>query len=246
MKYLLAIDDTDQENWPGTGHLLEKIRNNIEKNKLGLTRRITRHQLFVHPSIPYTSHNSVMCFSGETSRELITEIKKITIDFIKKESAPKSDPGMCLVFPKELDCPEKLIDFGMRAKKQKLSKKEAYSLANQLSVHLSEHGGTGDGIIGALAGTGLRLSGCDGRFRGSHFIVKTATKYQIRDLCKKAEIDRVCTENGKVLSEKEWIFLEGKIKTKLKNNQYHILVKDYYIQNQNILKNLSHIEMKKY
>ncbi len=47
-----------------------------------------------------------------------------------------------------------------------LTKQEAYMLANTTGVHLSENGGTGDGIVGALAGTGLRLDGNDGRFRG--------------------------------------------------------------------------------
>ena len=246
MKYLLAIDDTDQENWPGTGHLLEKIRNNIQKNKWGLTTKITRHQLFVHPSIPYTSHNSVMCFSGEVSKELIRKIRELTIDFIKKESAPRSDPGLCMVFPEELNFPEKLINFGKKAKKEKISKEDAYSLANQLSIHLSEHGGTGDGIIGALAGTGLRLSGNDGRFRGCHFIAESIIKYQVSDLCRKMEIDRVCTENGRVLSDEDWIFLEGKIKTIFKNNQSVLLVKKYQEGNQAFWKNLTHSEIKHY
>ncbi|WP_163335613.1 hypothetical protein [Desulfopila sp. IMCC35008] len=35
-----------------------------------------------------------------------------------------------------------------------------------MGVHLSEHGGTGEGVIGALAGVGLRLFGSDGRMRG--------------------------------------------------------------------------------
>jgi len=246
MKYLLAIDDTDQENWPGTGHLLEKIRKYIMTKNWGLTENITRHQLFVHPSIPYTSHNSVMCFSGETPRVNIEKVKKITIDFIKKESAPKSDPGVCMVFPEELIEPERLIHFGIRAKKEKILKNEAYSLANRLSIHLSEHGGTGDGIIGALAGTGLRLSGNDGRFRGSHIIVESIIKYQVGDLCKKTGIDEVCTVEGKTLAEKECVYLEGKIKTILKSHQSVLLVKDYHSQNHSLYKNLTHVEMKKF
>ena len=246
MKYLLAIDDTDQENWPGTGHLLEKIRQNIQKNQWGLTDKITRHQLFVHPSIPYTSHNSVMCFSGEASKELITKIRELTIDFIKKESAPQSDPGVCMVFPEKMNLAEKLIQFGKRAKREKISKEEAYFLAKQCTIYLSEHGGTGDGIIGALAGTGLRLSGNDGRFRGSHFTTESIVKYQVSDLCHKTGIDIVCTEKVRILSDEEWIFLEGKVKTILKNNQSVLLVKSQQEQNQNIWKNLTHLEMKRY
>lgn len=247
MRYLLAVDDTDQKDWPGTGHLLEKIRKSIEENQWGETDRITRHQLFVHPSIPYTSHNSAMCFAGEvTTRETIKRIIDLAISYLKKESAPESDPGLCVVLPNELKFPKKLISFGQKAKKEKLFKKDAYSLAKELSVYLSEHGGTGDGVIGALAGTGLRLSGNDGRFRGSHFIVETMNKYLVSDLYKTEGIDKVCTENGKLLSNEEYVFLSGKVKTILKDNQSILLVKKFQEQDMVIWKNLAHAEVKRY
>lgn len=50
-----------------------------------------------------------------------------------------------------------LVDFGRRAKNEVLTKDLAYDLAVKLGVPLSEHGGTGDGVIGAVAGSGLRL-----------------------------------------------------------------------------------------
>lgn len=251
MRYLLAIDDTDQKNWPGTGHLLEKIRNNIEKKQWGMTEGITRHQLFVHPSIPYTSHNSVMCFSGViTEREIINRIIDLAISYIKKEAAPESDPGLCVVFPDKLSTPEPLISFGQRAKKEKISKEEAYNQAEvePLSIYLSEQGGTGDGVIGALAGTGLRLSGNDGRFRGSHFLLEQMTRYRISDLYKRSEskIDEVCTDYGDILSGEEYVFLEGKIKTILKNNKAVLLVKKVKEQDFCIWKNLSLNEIKHY
>lgn len=247
MRYLLAIDDTDQKDWPGTGHLLEKIRKNIAENKWGKTNSITRHQLFVHPSVPYTSHNSVMCFVGEAvQRKTVGKIIDLAASYIERESAPEADPGLCVVFPDELRFPERLIAFGWQAKIKKICKQDAYDLAEQLSVYLSEHGGTGEGVIGALAGTGLRLSGNDGRFRGSHFYVESMAKYQVIDLCNAWEIDQVCTENAEPLSNEEYVFLEGKIKTVLKNNQSILLVKRYQEQDQMIWKNLTQVEMKKY
>jgi hypothetical protein len=247
MRYLLAIDDTDQKDWPGTGHLLEKIRKSITENGWGITDSITRHQLFVHPSVPYTSHNSVMCFAGEISqRKEIGNIIDLAISYLTRESAPEADPGLCVVFTDEVKYPERLISFGQKAKIKKLSKQDAYQLAEQLSLHLSEHGGTGDGVIGALAGTGLRLSGDDGRFRGSHFILDQVIKYKVDVLCHNWKIDQVCTENGEPLSGEEYVFLEGKIKTVLKNNQSVLLVKKYQEQHQAIWKNLNHSEVKSY
>ncbi len=248
MKYLLAIDDTDNENWPGTGHLLEKIRKDITENGWGKTDSITRHQLFVHPSVPYTSHNSVMCFSGEVSRrETMGMIIDRAVSYLERESAPESDPGLCVVFPDELPFPEKLISFGRKAKKEKLFKQDAYNLAKDLSIYLlSEHGGSGDGVIGALAGTGLRLSGNDGRFRGSHFIVDSIKKYRVGDLYQYKDIDKVCTENGKQLSEEDDVFLEGKIKTVLMNYKSVLPVKKIQEQDRIFWKNLPHHEIKRY
>ena len=251
MRYLLAIDDTDRENWPGTGHLLEKIRNDIEKKQWGTTDRITRHQLLVHPSIPYTSHNSVMCFSGViTERETVNSIIDLAISYIKKEAAPESDPGLCVVFPDKLSIPEQLISFGQRAKREKIGKEEAYALAEleRLSIYLSEQGGTGEGVIGALAGVGLRLSGNDGRFRGSHFLVEKMTKYKVSDLYQMGEgkIDEVCTEHGVTLSGEEYVFLEGKIKTILKDNKSVLPVKEVKERDWCFWKNLSANEIKRY
>ena len=56
------------------------------------------------------------------------------------------------------------IDFGYRAKQVVLTKSNAYKLAKKLDIHLSEHGGSGQGVIGALAGVALRLTANDGRF----------------------------------------------------------------------------------
>jgi len=247
VRYLLAIDDTDQKDWPGTGHLLEKIRKIINEKGWGITDSITRHQLFVHPSVPYTSHNSVMCFTGEISqKKKIEDIIDLTISYLKKESAPKADPGLCVVFPDELNFPEKLISFGQKAKREKLFKDDAYNLAKDLSIYLSEHGGTGDGVIGALAGTGLRLSGNDGRFRGKLFVLDETTKYIASNLYQYHGIDKICTEDGELLGSEEYVFLNGKVKTVLKNNQSVLLVKKHQEQNRVTWKNLEHIEIKRY
>ncbi|EUA24672.1 hypothetical protein I552_3211 [Mycobacterium xenopi 3993] len=57
-----------------------------------------------------------------------------------------------------------LVDFGRRAKREVLCTNQAHELAAGLGVHLSGHGGSCDGVIGALAAVGLHLSGNDGLF----------------------------------------------------------------------------------
>ena len=63
---------------------------------------------------------------------------------------------------------KRLVRFGNAAKKMILKKRDALDVADlhRQAVYLSEHGGTGGGVIGALAGCGLRLSGYDGKVKG--------------------------------------------------------------------------------
>ena len=55
--YLVAFDDTDNEETVGTGHVLRHFLDSLSC-EVGY---ITRHQLFVDARVPFTSHNSAMC-----------------------------------------------------------------------------------------------------------------------------------------------------------------------------------------
>lgn len=167
MQVLVSIDDTDNLDTDiGTGEIATMISCEVEERKWGKSERVTRHQLLVHPDIPYTSHNSSMCFAADLDLKYLNDLTKFAGSFLDSHSAAGSDPGLCIVVPDRLQDRQDLIDFGFKAKKQVLTKEEAYRLAKALDIHLSEHGGTGQGIIGALAGAGLRLSGNDGRLKG--------------------------------------------------------------------------------
>jgi hypothetical protein len=162
----------------------------------GIPKFISRHQLYVHEDIPYTSHNSAMCFEvdGE-ARENLKNIRELCIDYLEKESAQGSDPGLCIVELDRLTDREGLIGFGKRAKKV-LTKKDAYEMAAKLGVHLSEHGGTGGGVIGALAGAGLRLYGNDGRIKGKYFVGRQGEVLTAEEILQSTNIDEIREENG--------------------------------------------------
>ena len=117
---------------------------------------ISRHQLRVHTGIPYTSHNSAMVFEAETAVEQECVIEFLG-QYLTRHSAPGPAPGLCIVPQLRPNAQEALIFYGRRAKQEVLTKDEAYALAKDIGAHLSEHGGTGGGVIGALAGIGLRL-----------------------------------------------------------------------------------------
>ncbi|MDK2890060.1 MAG: hypothetical protein PWR21_692, partial [Methanoculleus sp.] len=56
MTIYLGIDDTDTRESRGTGRLARMIATELARSYT--VTGVTRHQLFVHPAVPYTSHNS--------------------------------------------------------------------------------------------------------------------------------------------------------------------------------------------
>lgn len=226
MNIYLSIDDTDNFDSPGSGQLAEILAGNLQQEGLSSQcSNISRHQLFVHETIPYTSHNSSMCFSTDIEDGRLGDVIEFAKQFLKETSAPGSDPGLCVAIDNKLLDRAALTAFGVSAKQTVLSKQEAYSLAHKTGVHLSEHGGTGDGIIGALAGTGLRLQGNDGRFRGWHNLGETGEITTPKSLCNHLLVDAVVDDDGHPLSEDISVFLaDNKIKTILCNHHQVIPV----------------------
>lgn len=224
VKIYLCIDDTDNLESPGSGVLADILAKKLQH--LGLASQcsdITRHQLFVHKDIPYTSHNSSMCFSADIDDHTLADITQFAAHFLTTASAPGSDPGLCIAVnsaEREASDRQMLIDFGLKAKRYVLTKQEAYILAQKTGVHLSEHGGTGDGVVGALAALGLRLYGSDGRIRGWLNLGKAGQITTAKDLCTHPSVDDVVDDKGMVLPEDSPICLnEEKIKTVFLNHR---------------------------
>ena len=62
----IGIDDTDNLESRGTGFRVRELAREMRERGLADTKSITRHQLFVSPDIPYTSHNSSACLRVRT------------------------------------------------------------------------------------------------------------------------------------------------------------------------------------
>jgi hypothetical protein len=116
------------------------------------------------------------------------------------------------------------MSFGKKAKTTVLTKDEAYGLAEDLGVHLSEHGGDGLGIIGALAGCGLRLTGNDGRFRGHFQVRHNGGTLSVADLMQQTGVDRVRSLDGEILKHDALVQIGKKVKAVLQENQSTLLV----------------------
>jgi hypothetical protein len=225
MKILVAIDDTDNLESRGTGHLAEEIAHGVERNGWGTRTYITRHQLFVHPDVPYTSHNSAMCFTAEIDGARLEQLISDAAAFLEARSAEGSDPGLCVAVADRLGDAAELIEFGRRAKREVLTQADARGLAQRLGIHLSSHGGTGQGVVGSLAGVGLRFSGGDGRLRGHLDGSGLNGVATARELLAQLPIDAVRAVKGPVLREEERVLLAGaRLKAVLLDGRATLLV----------------------
>ncbi len=225
MEILVSIDDTDNLESRGTGELAVELTRLIETNNWGQCSFISRHQLLVHPDIPYTSHNSSMCFSARfTHSAWVEQFIGLAGDFLAWESASGSDPGLCVVCLSDSLDRQALTRFGSLAKQQVLCKEDAYGLAKEHEIHLSEHGGSGQGVIGALAGVGLRLGGNDGRLKGWLRYPGDQDIMSVAELCAHPHVDRVQTLEGTLLSQKERVFVRERPKSVLLDGQLVLLV----------------------
>lgn len=160
MRIYVGFDDTDtKDSDRGTGRLARLFADALPEGcRLW---GVVRQQLPRLPGIPYTSNNSSACVVVETRdlshRDMLIEQG---IAHLKKLYIPGSDPGLCVATERDADL-EDLISFGRVCCTKKVTQHMAMSAAKH--VHLSGHGGSNDGIIGAAAGVGLTLFGWSGR-----------------------------------------------------------------------------------
>jgi hypothetical protein len=196
---LIGVDDTDDLDSRGTGYLAQVLLARLRALGVGTPLGATRHQLLVDPRIPYTSHNTSACIAWRTATPadaaaIVAEAGR----FLETETAPGADPGLAVVAPSQLGTADReaLTAFGRRAKTEVLARGDAVDLAARLGVHLSGHGGTQDGVIGALAAAGLHLSGGDGLFLWMEGIRGLFGRRTASDLLSLVPIDDIRDASG--------------------------------------------------
>jgi hypothetical protein len=161
VRIYIGFDDTDTHDSDyGTGKLVRHFESVLPEGcRLW---GVVRQQLLVDDRIPYTSHNSSACAIVDCDDpSLMDELIAKAVDHIEQESTEGSDPGLCVVGEND-PVLEQLISFGHCCTSQVMTQQDIIAIVN--GTHLSGHGGTNDGIIGAAAGVGLTVSGWSGRF----------------------------------------------------------------------------------
>ena len=230
---LIGIDDTDNLETRGTGHRVRQLADWLAENALAVPKGITRHQLLIHPQIPYTSHNSSACLSVETKNaDYVWDASR---EFLLREAATGSDVGLCLA---EWDSViEEAQSFGRRAKTEVLTILMARRTASMAGIRCEGLTGTGGGVIGALAGVGLHRAGNDGRFLWLPGLRELIGRYPVEEVMAKGHIERVCTLDHdelspeKIIDVGEWVrpvLLNGKstLFVEEQNHEWHIISKD--------------------
>lgn len=222
---IVSIDDTDDIDSKGTGAIADGLRRYISDRGYGECGYITRHQLLIHPDIPYTSHNSAMAFTLSTGISDCTGLADELSAYVLRECAPSSDPGVCVLDRDDISDPHALIRFGYLAKNRVLTKALAYTVAQKTGAYLKELAGTGDGVIGALAGAALRRSGNDGELRGGVKEFVAGKSYRVAELLESPLIDAVKDINGAALSDHSEVFVPWKIKPVLTDGALTVFIK---------------------
>ncbi len=163
VRALLGIDDTDVlGHKPGTGRLARELAAALSTPRVRMSA-VVRHQLLVDPRVPYTSHNSPACVVFDLDDPTDADgVFDRAADYVGDRSALGSDPGVCLALADEIG--DDVVDWGLRAGAEVLDKRSAFVLAARSKTRLRELGGSGDGVIGALAAVGLTRYGNAGRF----------------------------------------------------------------------------------
>lgn len=157
----VCVDDTDNLNSRGTGRLARTIA--AELSKTYTVFGVTRHQLYVHPDIPFTSHNSCAVIHLDSDdKNGLDDIFETAKNGIYDDFIEGSDPGLSVAHESQI-LPS-LIAYGKDAKDTVLTQEKARTLAKNLNIRLEGLGGTEDGVIGSMAGLGLAFAGNDGRF----------------------------------------------------------------------------------
>jgi hypothetical protein len=190
----ISIDDTDTLTGPrGTGKLARNIADTVVRDYPVFG--VTRHQLYVHPDIPYTSHNSNAVIHVETDGdEAMDHLFEIAEEVMLGDFLEGSDPGLAVASDHQIV--PSLIVYAQDAKCTVLNQERARTLAKNLHIRLKGLGGTEDGVIGSMAGLGLAFTKNDGRFLQKGEIRQILSSCTVENLFQHG-IDEVCTFDGR-------------------------------------------------
>jgi hypothetical protein len=219
----VGLDDTDMPDTPGTNKLAFHLAELLERDYV--TQWIVRHQLLADPRIPCTNKNGCVTMLLEPREAVARHVEAARARLIACIRAtmlawcpPGSDPGLCVAD----EVAPAIAAWGKAAQSEVLLKEDALRLASETGVHLEELGGTGGGVIGALAAVGL-LSAWDGgrvvhcaKFAPASFDATGC--FEIDEVYQWGVDEVVCMTDGKRVTD-GWIDLGKRLRPNLRGGR---------------------------
>ena len=221
MRIFIGFDDTDNsEADRGTGKLARWFEHSLPPDYV--VWGVVRQQLLVHDAIPYTSHNSSACvIVNVPDGSYKDDVIRRAVEHIETYSLPGSDPGLCVACESEVALHE-VIDVGFQCTSRVLRQKDVIKFSQTL--HISGHGGTNDGIIGATAAVGLTASGWCGRFIEYGRLRTYPDSIKISDLERDGIMVTSIDRNALVPSSDDVVVSKGWLRPRLLGNRPVLIV----------------------
>jgi len=216
MRAYIGFDDTDVKGADrGTGKLARWFEDELPE---GCSLwGVVRQQLLVHENIPYTSHNSSACVVvNMADASLLDQVTARAIEHVERHAFEGSDPGVCVVCDGDTAL-SGLTEFGCTCTRQVSTQKAAMKAASR--VHLSGHGGTNDGIIGAAAAVGLTASGWSGRLIEFNRLRDFPDTVTVEDLERSNMLVVSLDRNAQVPAPKDVVYTKGWLRPRLWGNR---------------------------
>jgi tRNA(Ile2) C34 agmatinyltransferase TiaS len=221
MRIYIGFDDTDNITADrGTGKLARWFENELPEGCR--VQGVVRQQLLVHDRIPYTSHNSSACVMVDApDASQVALLTARAIQHLKRHSLEGSDPGLCVASDGDAALPG-LIAFGRTCTARIVSQEEAMEAAS--SSHLSGHGGSNDGIIGAAAAVGLTASGWSGRFIEYGRLRKFSDPVRVLELERRNIVVVSGDRDARVPAPEDLVYTKGWLRPRLWGKRAVLLV----------------------
>ncbi|MBI2910640.1 MAG: ABC transporter substrate-binding protein [Chloroflexi bacterium] len=220
----IGLDDTDTLDSRGTGRLARHVAAHLEERGLGRSLGVSRHQLLVDPAIPYTSHNSSLCVALDTPAER-EEILAASRRVMEDDFVPGADPGLCVARSDQVT--SEVLSFGARAAQVLVTEDEAYGVAQRAGLLLVALGGTGLGVIGALAAVAQRAAGSEGRFVEVRGVRAVPASLSVAQLKQETDIADVRDPAGCSIGDGEMVETLGWIRPSLVHGAPVLLVEQH-------------------
>jgi hypothetical protein len=182
-RFIIGIDDTDIDGSDSTGALARALAVQYVEEGLGESHGVTRHQLIDSPKVVRTTDNCAYAIELQTDQSL-NDVEDWLVRYVRQHAERRADPGVAIL-SRHSDMPH-VLAFGRRSQTEVMKLADASTFSAESNVRLRALGGKRLGSIGALAATGLRAGGGDGRYvdlTGLRGLAGRMTAGQMREAC---------------------------------------------------------------